>query len=385
MSYTPTALENAAAEPVPNADELAGAFPTLEHPHRASTEEREAKMAKMLFGKDFSDYMAHATWSPEEGWHDQTIAPYQPFSIDPAGAVLHYAQEVFEGLKAYRHDDGSVWTFRPTYNAARLNHSSRRLAIPELSHKDFMASVVGLVRADEAWVPSVPGSSLYLRPFIFASDAFLGVAAAKKYEYMLIGSPSGPYFAHGFQPINVWVEPHYHRAGPGGMGDVKTGGNYASSLLPKVKAHDAGYDEVLFLDAATDTALDELGGMNVFVIMEDGTIRTPKLTGNILPGCTRSSIMQLLRSHGRTVVEDTIELSELLEDIRSGKVTEMFACGTAAVVTSIGSLTGQIAATGEDFHVEITGSEATRAIYEELTAIQLGHAADPFGWLYRLA
>ena len=385
MSYTPTALELAAAQPVPDADELAGAFALQAHPNPATPEEREAKMAKMLFGKDFSDYMAHATWSPGEGWHNKVIEPYGPFTMDPASAVLHYGQEVFEGLKAYRHDDGSVWTFRPTYNAARLNHSSRRLAIPELPHEDFMASIAGLVKVDQAWVPNQPGSSLYLRPFIFASDAFLGVDAAKKYEYLVIASPSGAYFAHGFQPINVWVEPHYHRAGPGGMGDAKTGGNYASSLLPKVKAHDEGYDEVLFLDAATDTNLDELGGMNVFIIMADGTIRTPKLTGNILAGCTRSSIMLLLRSQGREVVEDTIPLAGLLQDIASGNVAEMFACGTAAVVTSIGSLTGEIASTGEKFHVEISGSDTTRAIYDELTAIQLGKADDKFGWLYRLA
>ena len=385
MSYTPTALELAAAEPVPNADELAGAFTLQPHPNLATPAEREAKMAKMLFGKDFSDHMAHATWTADQGWHNRAIEPHGSLTLEPAAAVLHYGQEVFEGLKAYRHEDGSVWTFRPTYNAARLNHSSRRLAIPELPHEDFMASLAGLVKADREWVPSEPGSSLYLRPYIFASDAFLGVDAAKKYEYLVIASPSGAYFAHGFQPINVWVEPHFHRAGPGGMGDAKTGGNYASSLLPKVKAHDAGYDEVLFLDAATDTNLDELGGMNVFVIMDDGTIRTPKLTGNILAGCTRSSIMQLLRSQGREVVEDTIPLAQLLADIESGKVREMFACGTAAVVTAIGSLTGEIAATGEAFHVDIPGGETTRAIYDELTAIQLGKAKDKFGWLYRLA
>jgi branched-chain amino acid aminotransferase len=385
MSYTPTALERAAAQPVPEASELAGEFTRLPHPNPATPEEREAKMAKMLFGKDFSDHMAHATWTPDEGWHNKQVEPYGPFALDPAAAVLHYAQEVFEGLKAYRHDDGSVWTFRPSYNAARLNHSARRLAIPEFDPRDFMASVVGLVQADKEWVPSASGSSLYLRPYIFASDPFLGVAAANRYEYVLIGSPSGAYFSHGFQPINVWVEPHYHRSGPGGMGDVKTGGNYAASLLPKVHAHDEGYDEVLFLDGATNMNLDELGGMNVFVVMDDGTFRTPKLTGNILPGCTRSSILQLLRSQGRTVTETTIPLAELLADIKSGKVAEMFACGTAAVVTSIGSLTGEIAATGEKFHVEIPNSEITKQIYDELTAIQLGHAEDKFGWLYRLA
>lgn len=374
----PTEMEKLAAQPIPSASELAGVFERIEHPHPASPAEREEKMAKLLFGKDFSDYMAHATWLPEKGWHDKQVKAYAPFALDPAASVLHYAQEVFEGLKAYRHEDGSIWTFRPAYNAARLNHSARRLAIPELPVEDFLASIAGLVQADAAWVPDLPGSSYYLRPFIFASDPFLGVAAAQKYEYVLIGSPSGPYFTNGFTPINVWVEPNFHRAGPGGMGDAKTGGNYAASLYPKVKAHDAGYDEVLFLDAKSATYLDELGGMNVFVIYEDGSVRTPALNGNILPGNTRSCIMTLLNARGVDVAEAQIDLPTLLKDIESGKVAEMFACGTAAVVTAIGSLTG------DGFHAELSTHEETKKIYEELTAIQLGHAEDRFGWLYRL-
>ncbi len=378
-SYTPTALETAAAAPLPGADAVADEFVRQQHPNPATPEERKEKMDKLLFGKDYSDFQAHATWTAEEGWHNKVIEPYGALSLDPATSVLHYGQEIFEGLKAYRHEDGSIWTFRPSYNAARLNYSADRLAIPHLSHEDFIASVVGLVRADSEWVPSVPGSSFYLRPFTFASEAFLGVRAAARYEYMVIGSPSGPYFEHGFQPINVWVEREYHRAGPGGMGDAKTGGNYASSLLPKVKAHEEGFDEVLFLDAATDTNLDELGGMNVFVVMADGSFKTPKLTGNILPGCTRSSIMQLLRSQGTSVSEETISLEWLLAGIKSGDVAEMFACGTAAVITSIGSLTSN------DFKVEIPAGEKTKAIYDQLTAIQLGQAPDEFNWLYRLA
>ena len=378
-SYTPTALETAAAAPLPGADAVADEFVRQPHPNPATPDERKAKMDKLLFGKDYSDFQAHATWTAEKGWHNKVIEPYGALSLDPATSVLHYGQEIFEGLKAYRHEDGSIWTFRPSYNAARLNYSADRLAIPHLSHEDFIASVVGLVRADSEWVPSVPGSSFYLRPFTFASEAFLGVRAAAQYEYMVIGSPSGPYFEHGFQPINVWVEREYHRAGPGGMGDAKTGGNYASSLLPKVKAHGAGFDEVLFLDAATDTNLDELGGMNVFVVMADGSFKTPKLTGNILPGCTRSSIMQLLRSQGTSVSEETISLEWLLAGIKSGDVAEMFACGTAAVITSIGSLTSN------DFKVEIPAGEKTKAIYDQLTAIQLGQAPDEFNWLYRLA
>ncbi len=379
MSYEFTQLDKDAAAPMPSADELAGTFELNKSDHERTEAEAAALLQDMGFGVKFSDYMAHATWTAEKGWHDKRIEPYGPLSLDPAGSVLHYGQEVFEGLKAYRHEDGSVWSFRPAYNAARLNKSNRRLAIPHLPHEDFVASIVDLVRADERYVPTGEGTSLYLRPFIFASEAFLGVRSAARFEYMVIASPSGAYFEHGFQPIRLWVEREYHRAGPGGMGDAKTGGNYASSLLPKVVAHDKGYDECLFLDAATNTNLDELGGMNVFVVMADGSVKTPKLTGNILPGGTRSSILQLLESQGVKATEETIAYDELVAGIEKGDVAEMFACGTAAVVTSIGSLTG------EDFHIELEMGEVTKKVYKDLTDIQLGRAEDKFGWLYRLA
>ena len=379
MSYELTQLDKEAAAPMPSADELAGTFELVKSDHERTDAEAAELMKDMGFGVEFSDYMAHATWTAEKGWHDKRIEPYGPLPLDPAGSVLHYGQEVFEGLKAYRHEDGSVWSFRPAYNAARLNNSSRRLAVPELPHEDFMASIVDLVRADERYVPTGEGTSLYLRPFIFASEAFLGVRSASRFEYLVIASPSGAYFENGFTPVNIWVERDYHRAGPGGMGDAKTGGNYAASLLPKVIAHDKGYDECLFLDAATNTNIDELGGMNVFVVMADGSVKTPKLTGNILPGGTRSSILQLLESQGVKATEETIAYDELIKGIEKGDVAEMFACGTAAVVTSIGSLTG------EDFHIELEMGEVTKKVYKDLTDIQLGRAEDKFGWLYRLA
>lgn len=375
----PTDLEKLAAQPIAGADGLAGTFALQPHDAVASDEEHERVLSNLGFGSDFTDYMAHATWTAEEGWHNKVVEPYGPLTLDPAGAVLHYGQETFEGMKAYRHDDGSIWTFRPTYNAARINMSNRRLAIPEIPHEDFLASIVDLVRADARWVPSEPGTSLYLRPFVFASESFLGVRAAARYEYIVIASPSGAYFKNGLQPIELWVDREYHRAGPGGMGDVKTGGNYASSLLPKVRAAQAGYDEVLFLDAATNTNLDELGGMNVFIVMADGSIRTPALTGNILPGGTRSSIIQLLESQGTPVTEETISLQSVLDGLASGDVAEMFACGTAAVVTPIGRLAS------DDFDIEVPVGGTTTAIYDELTAIQLGHAEDRFGWLYKIA
>ena len=373
-----TELEKESAQQIPAAEELAHGYVVRGHPHKKSEEEYARQMERLGFGVDFSDYMAHSTWTAETGWAEKSIEPYGPLLLDPGTAVLHYGQEIFEGLKAYRHDDGSIWTFRPLYNAARLNHSARRLAIPELPLRDFMESIVGLVRADQRWVPEAEGASLYLRPFTFASESFLGVRAASRYEYLVMASPSGPYFAHGFQPIEVWVEKDYHRAGPGGMGDAKTGGNYASSLLPKVTAHDQGFDEVMFLDARTDTYIDELGGMNVFVVMSDGSVKTPKLTGNILPGCTRSSIIQLLESEGVRVSEEEIAIADVVAGIASGAVAEMFACGTAAVVTAIGRLASA------DFDVCVPVGGVTKRIYDTLTGIQLGRIEDKFSWCYRL-
>lgn len=379
MAHETTELERLSREAVPSADQVADIFTLDPQAEVKSDAEYERIMQELGFGVDFSDHMAHAVWTESAGWSEKVIAGYGPISLDPAAAVLHYGQEVFEGIKAYRHADGSIWTFRPAYNSARLNMSNRRLAIPELPLEDFLGSIVGLIRADRKWVPEGEGSSLYIRPFIIASEPFLGVRAAKRYDYLVIASPSGPYFTNGFTPINVWVDREYHRAGPGGMGNVKTGGNYAASLLPKVAAHDAGYDEVLFLDAATNTNLDELGGMNVFVVMADGKVCTPKLTGNILPGGTRASIIEFLEAEGVEVVETVIPLDTLLAQIKSGEVAEMFACGTAAVVTAIGSLSGT------DFKVDVPTGEMTRHIYDELTSIQLGKQEDRFGWLYKLA
>lgn len=379
MTQVSTDLEELSRVLLPSAEEVAHRFPVDPKAQLKSDAEYQRVMRELGFGVDFSDHMARAVWTEDEGWSEKGIVEYGPLALDPAAAVLHYGQEVFEGIKAYRHADGSIWTFRPAYNAARLNMSSRRLAIPELPLQDFLGSIVSLIRADEKWVPRGEGSSFYLRPFIIATEPFLGVRAAKRYDYLLIGSPSGPYFTNGFTPINVWVDREYHRAGPGGMGNVKTGGNYAASLLPKVQAHDAGFDEVLFLDAATNSNLDELGGMNVFVVMSDGAVLTPKLTGNILPGGTRASIIEFLEDEGVKVTQSEIPLTWLLEAIRSGEVGEMFACGTAAVVTPIGSLSGT------DFQVSVPTGEMTAHIYDELTAIQLGKQEDRFGWLYKLA
>ena len=373
-----TALARAAEVPVPEADAIAGRFPLTANPSPVAEDERQAVLAGLHFGDRFTDHMAHARWRQGEGWGDYGVVPYGDLTLSPAAAVLHYGQEIFEGIKAYRHDDGSVWTFRPRYNAARLNASARRLALPELAEEDFVASLVDLVRADAAWVPSGQGESLYLRPFAFASEAFLGVRPSKVVDYYVIASPSGSYFSNGLEPISIWVTTEYHRAGRGGTGAAKTGGNYASSLLPQQEAYAQGCDQVCFLDDVLQKNLEELGGMNIMVVDADGTVRTPRLTGTILEGSTRSAIIRMLRDSGRTVIEDTISLEELLAGIESGRVSEVFACGTAAVVVPLGRLKG------EGFDVRIEGSEVTRHIHDRLTSIQSGRAEDPYGWMYQL-
>ncbi len=342
----------------------------------------EALLAAPRFGSVFTDHMARISWSQDAGWHDHRVEKYGPLQLDPATAVLHYAQEIFEGLKAYRHDDGSVWTFRPWANAARLQRSARRLALPELSVEDFLGSIEALVRTDLDWVPGGEETSLYLRPFMYASEPFLGVRASLEAEYLVIASPVGSYFAGGVRPVSIWVAQDYHRAGPGGTGDAKCGGNYAASLLPQQEAYAKGCEQVCFLDAKTNTLLEELGGMNVFLVRADGTVVTPRLTGTILEGVTRSSILSLLSDQGHAIDERDIPLAEVLADLADGSIAEVFACGTAAVVTPIGRLAG------EGFDQTIGDGAAgptTMAIRQQLTDIQYGRAADPHGWMHRLA
>lgn len=334
------------------------------------------------FGKTFTDHMVSVdwTWSEDGGaWHDARVEPYGPISLDPAASVLHYGQEIFEGLKAYRHADGSVWTFRPQANAARLNRSAVRLALPELPEEIFLGSLTALLEADQAWVPTGDGQSLYLRPFMYATEAFLGVRPAREVRYQVIASPAGNYFGGELKPVTIWVSREFARAGKGGMGAAKTGGNYAASLLPQLQAAAQGADQVVFLDSDHDDSVEELGGMNVFFVYADGTLVTPELTGTILEGVTRSSILQLGRDHGLTVQERRITLAEWAEGVRSGEITEVFACGTAAVVTPIGRLLD-----GDDVIESAGGTEVTLKIREELLGIQTGAVEDRHGWLHRL-
>src|SRR5215203_1413480 len=324
--------------PLSKATDVSLPFELRSNPKPRSQSERDAILANPGFGMHFTDHMAVATWTAGDGWHDSAIVPYGPFSLDPATAVLHYAQQIFEGLKAYRHEDGTIWTFRADKNAERMIRSAHRLALPPLDAEDFLCSIEELVAADAAWVPTAPEQSLYLRPFMFATEAFLGVRPAKRVTYCCIASPAGPYFASGVRPVKIWISTTYTRASPGGTGAAKCGGNYAASLIAQQEATDHGCDQVMFADAAEHRWIEELGGMNIYGVTTDLELITPELTGSILEGVTRDSILALAKEFGLTPVERRIGVDELLEGIESGLVSEIFACGTAAVITPIGEL-----------------------------------------------
>lgn len=353
------------------------------NPHPRSAEQRDAVLADPGFGTRFTDHMAVATWTIADGWHDSAVLPYGPFQLDPAAAILHYAQGVFEGLKAYRHADGSVWLFRAEVNAERFRRSARRLGLPEFAAEDFLGSIEALVRADRAWVPDPDGgeASLYLRPFLFASEAFLGVRAAHHVTYALIASPAGAYFASGVKPVPIWITTQYSRAGAGGTGAAKCGGNYASSLVAQEEAARQGCAQVLFADAGSHQFVEELGGMNIWFV-RGGELHTPELTGSILEGVTRASILTLAEGRGLRPVERTIPMTELLDGISDRSITEVFACGTAAVITPIGRFENEA---GQEF-VVATGEvgEHTAALRRTLLDIQYGRAEDAHGWLTRI-
>jgi branched-chain amino acid aminotransferase len=346
-----------------------------------SVEERTRRLADPGFGRLFTDHMAMIRYSDTKGWHDAEISARRPLSLDPAAAVLHYAQEIFEGLKAYRLADGSMAMFRPDANARRFRASAQRLAMAELPEELFLESIRQLVRIDRDWFPSVEGGSLYIRPFMFASEVFLGVKPASEYLYMVILSPVGGYFKSGAPAVSIWVSQHYTRAAPGGTGAAKCGGNYASSLVAQAEASKHGCDQVVFLDAAEHRWVEELGGMNVFFVFNDGTLQTPPLSGTILPGITRDSLMTLARSEGLTVREEPYAIDQWRSDAQSGRLTEAFACGTAAVVTPI----GKVASPEGEFRIGAGGpGQTTTRIKQKLVDIQRGVAPDPHGWVSRI-
>jgi branched-chain amino acid aminotransferase len=355
-------------------------FNRVPHPALVAAEARTDILGNPGFGTNFTDHMVSIDWSDSRGWHDATVGPRQPIALDPACAVLHYAQEIFEGLKAYKQADGGVALFRPEANAARFNQSARRLAMPELPEDVFIASIRQLVAVDRDWIPAAEGSSLYLRPFMFASEAFLGVRPAKQYKYLVIASPAGNYFKSGAPAVSIWVS-DYTRAAPGGTGAAKCGGNYAASLVPQAEAIERGHDQVVFLDAAEHKWIEELGGMNLYFVFNDGTLVTPPLTGTILPGITRDSLLALARDEGLTVREERYSLDQWRDDARSGKLVETFACGTAAVVTPVGKVAGR---EGE-FTIGTGGpGQLTQKLKSRLVAIQRGEAPDPHGWVMRV-
>ena len=355
--------------------------------------ERAAVLADPGFGRYFTDHMATARWTADEGWHDARVHALEPFTLHPAAAVLHYGQEIFEGLKAYRHADGSVWLFRPDRNARRFAHSARRLALPVLAEEDFVAAVEALVRTDAAWVPVAADgqeTSLYLRPFMIATEAFLGVRAAHEATFGVVASPAGPYFSGGVHGVNLWVTDRYVRASRGGTGDAKTGGNYAASLAAQAEARDRGCDQVLYLDGEEHAWLEEAGTMNVFLVTTDRELLTPAL-GSILEGVTRDSLIELAPDLGLRPVERRIGLAELRERLADGSVTEIFAAGTAAVITPVVGIRGEDrGTTGSDAVVyeqqvgDGTPGATSLALRSALLDLQYGRTPDARGWLRRV-
>ena len=343
--------------------------------------ERSQLLENPGFGTLFTDHMAMIRYSEAAGWHDARITKREPILMDPASSVLHYAQEIFEGMKAYRLADGATALFRPEQNAERFQASARRMAMPELPQQAFLDSVEALVDIDREWFPSVEGGSLYLRPFMFASEVFLGVRPAKEYLYLVIASPAGGYFKSGASAITIWVSEDFSRAAPGGTGAAKCGGNYAASLIAQAEAIEKNCDQVVFLDAAEHKWVEELGGMNLFFVMDDGRLITPPLGGTILPGITRDSIMTLAREEGLAVIEEPYSIDQWEADAASGKLVETFACGTAAVVTAVGT----VRSSKGEFTIGGGGpGQLTEKLKRRLVDIQRGIAPDDHGWVKRL-
>lgn len=350
-----------------------------------SAEELSEILANPGFGKHFTDHMVTIDWTEEKGWHNAQVRPYGPMTMEPASNVFHYGQAIFEGIKAYRQPDDSIATFRPDHNAQRFINSAERLAMPELPQEEFIESLRQLVEVDKDWVPEAGGeAALYLRPFMISTEVSLGVHPAKSYRYVLIASPAGSYFSGGIKPVSVWLSTDYVRAAPGGTGAAKFAGNYAGSLLAQAQADEKGCDQVVWLDAIERRYIEEMGGMNLMFVYGSGenveTV-TPELSGSLLPGITRESLLQVAQDLGYKVTERRITAEEWQRDAESGAMSEAFACGTAAVITPVGHVLGDSA----DF--QVNGNEAgeiTMTLRERLTGIQRGAVEDTHGWLHTL-
>ena len=344
-------------------------------------EERVRQLEDPGFGRIFTDHMAMIRYSAAKGWHEARITARRPLELQTTSSVLHYAQEIFEGMKAYRRPNGAA-LFRPEANARRFQDSARRMAMPELPEELFLESVRALVRTDSNWIPDSPDGALYLRPFMFASESFLGVRPAVEYLYAVVASSVGPYFRGGAPAVTLWVTHEYSRAAPGGTGAAKCGGNYAASLVAQAEAIRNGCDQVVFLDSVERRWVEELGGMNIFFVFQDGSIATPPLGGTILPGITRDSILTIARDLGIEAREQPYSFEDWHRDSESGRLVEAFACGTAAVVTPIGAVKS-----GKGGFTIGSGAPGpvTARLRETLVAIQRGEAADPHGWVEEIA
>jgi branched-chain amino acid aminotransferase len=350
--------------------------------HARTAAERARLLVDPPFGKFFTDHMISIDYSEDQGWHDARLMPYGPLVLDPATAVFHYGQELFEGLKAYRQTGGSIVTFRPYENAARLNRSASRMAMPELPEETFVEALELLVRTEREWVPTVEGHSLYLRPFMIATSIGLGVNyPSRDYKFMVIASPAGSYFPSGIKPVSVWLSTEYTRAAPGGAGEVKAGGNYGAAFVANREAVANGCDQVVWLDAHERRYVEEMGGMNLFFVFGDNKLVTPALSGTLLPGVIRDSILKLAGSLGLEVEERLLSVDEWQAGCASGELTEVFACGTAAVVTPVGSVKGA------DRSWTIGDGEpgrVTMRVREELVGIQHGTRPDLHNWVHKI-
>ncbi len=365
-------------------DFVAGVPVVVEDVPRRADAERQQMLADPGFGRFFTDSMFVARYQTGRGWYDARLTAYAPLQVDPATAALHYAQSIFEGLKAYAQPDGTVATFRPEANAARFARGARRLAMPPVPEEAFLAAVDTLVAADRDWLPTGPDQSLYLRPYQLATEPFLGVRPAHEYLFIVIASPAGAYFPRGVHPVSVYLSEDYIRAAPGGTGDVKCAGNYAASLLAQEQAHAAGCDQVVWLDAVERRHVEEMGGMNLFFVLgegDDAELVTPELTGTLLPGITRASLITLARELGHQVTERQFSVEEWRAGVADGTVTETFACGTAAVITPV----GHVKARTGDFTVGggVPGP-LTMRLRAHLLDIQHGRVPDTHGWLHRV-
>lgn len=333
--------------------------------------------AELGFGRYFTDHMFTMQYTAGKGWHSAAITPYAPFSLDPSAMVFHYAQECFEGLKGYRTPGGEVKLFRPDKNAQRMSSTHRRLCIPEIPDEDFVQAVKALVSVDKDWVPDAPDTSLYIRPFTFATEPHLGVKPSESYLFSVILSPSGPYYAEGLNPVKIYVEDELTRAAPGGTGHIKCGGNYAVSLFGQMKAHELGYSQVLWLDGAERKYVEEVGAMNIFFVVDGKVLTAPTAPGTVLPGITRMSCMELMRDWGYQVSEERIPIDELMQAGREGRLTEVFGTGTAAVISPVGHIRYK------NDSLTIGGGTIgalTQKLYDTLTGIQTGRLPDDKGW-----